>query len=811
MSVRARRSLALIAGLGARDERLRGPGPGRDADPSTGAAVASNSDHDYATVNFSDPWDFSNTEDFPLDEAQSFSTYNIANGVLDANVNAGGGLIMAQSVAGSIPDRRSTSLYPIDAGTYRKVSFQMWADHDASGGFFWYSCNHVIPDCENGFAISVKQGWHTYSFDIPSQTTLPEPTSSRPAWAGLITGIRLVPSGGSAVHIMLDWMRLTPPSGSTTPPSPPVPLPVVDSPSAAGGVDYATVVRRDPWDMSQPSDILAPENMSYSFTGSLLSGVNTGPNIDDAHFTLPLAGPIDGNRFHRLTFSVYYTGSFSLGFGPGGGMVARLIWQTAGAPGVWQNSDDIVVYPGWNDVTVDLATSPSWAITDPNTPVRIGWAGQLITSVRFDPDEDSGARPFLIDNIKIAEDTTGYGGATDIKFHDNGWQSGTTADIYTSPTQGGFGGTRIASNLPVTQGVNTFHWAPNPLPSGNVWVYVLFKHGADQARAYATGPLRMTASPSPLYGVSPFGSLEGMSVSPAGAHARGWAIDPDTTNPIRVDFWIDGRSSIGSLMANTTAHRRPACVLGFRFRARLRLGDPGPPGHPLGVRVRDQHRAREQSAHRVPHGHRQREPHRRARRGGGPRRLHVDPGLDHRSQQHRSDPGPRVRRRQARPACSKRTTPAPTSRARCPGTGPNHGYHTNLTLASGAHTVCTYGINTGPGTNSTLGCRSVVLPSNPLGALDVVRTDSGGIKVRGWAIDPDVTGPITVALYVQGGTASTVTADSARPDIATLFPRYGNKHGYMATLPGSGGKHTVCAYGINRAAGANTLLGCATG
>ena len=101
-------------------------------------------------------------------------------------------------------------------------------------------------------------------------------------------------------------------------------------------------------------------------------------------------------------------------------MVARLIWQTAGAPGVWQDSDDIVVYPGWNDITVDLATNS--ALGDHRSRTRrnrIGWAGQLITAVRFDPHEDSGARRFLVDNIKIAEDSTGYGGTYDIRFHDN--------------------------------------------------------------------------------------------------------------------------------------------------------------------------------------------------------------------------------------------------------------------------------------------------------------------------------------------------------------------------------------------------------
>ena len=59
------------------------------------------------------------------------------------------------------------------------------------------------------------------------------------------------------------------------------------------------------------------------------------------------------------------------------------------------------------------------------------------------------------------------------------------------------------------------------------------------------------------------------------------------------------------------------------------------------------------------------------------------------------------------------------------------------------------------------------------------------------------------AAYYMG--ASTILA------VATLFPAYGQDHGFMATIPGSSGNHTICAYGINQGARANTLLGCATG
>ena len=198
MSVRARRSLATDRRTRTAGERLRGPDPRRvTPTPRAGAAVSTNTDHDYATVNFSDPWDFSNTADFPLDEAQNFSTYDIANGVLDAKINAGGGLIMAQAIAGSIPDRRSTSLLP---DRRRHLPQGLVPDEairpiDDVGRLLLVLVRPHHPGLRERVRRSrCTPGRNTYSFDIPSQGTLPEP-GSKPPWAGVIKGIRLVPSG----------------------------------------------------------------------------------------------------------------------------------------------------------------------------------------------------------------------------------------------------------------------------------------------------------------------------------------------------------------------------------------------------------------------------------------------------------------------------------------------------------------------------------------------------------------------------------------------------------------------------------------
>jgi hypothetical protein len=42
-----------------------------------------------------------------------------------------------------------------------------------------------------------------------------------------------------------------------------------------------------------------------------------------------------------------------------------------------------------------------------------------------------------------------------------------------------------------------------------------------------------------------------------------------------------------------------------------------------------------------------------------------------------------------------------------PSYGPIHGYSETMTAKPGVHSVCLYGINTGPGVSSQLGCRVV--------------------------------------------------------------------------------------------------------
>ena len=145
-----------------------------------------------------------------------------------------------------------------------------------------------------------------------------------------------------------------------------------------------------------------------------------------------------------------------------------------------------------------------------------------------------------------------------------------------------------------------------------------------------------------------------------------------------------------------------------------------------------------------------------------------------------------------------------------PGYGSRHGWTVQLVASPGPHTVCAAAVNVGAGSNTLLSCRSVVvLQGPPFGALDVAAAGIASVNVAGWVIDPDTSDPVQVHVYVDGA-AMALVADGSRPDVAAAFPGYGPSHGYAASFGASPGAHTVCAYGINVGAGANSLLGCRT-
>lgn len=109
-----------------------------------------------------------------------------------------------------------------------------------------------------------------------------------------------------------------------------------------------------------------------------------------------------------------------------------------------------------------------------------------------------------------------------------------------------------------------------------------------------------------------------------------------------------------------------------------------------------------------------------------------------------------------------------------------------------------------PGVENVLAAQPIVVPpsGNPTGYLD----ESGmagfdKVFVRGWVIDPDTTGSVTVHTYVDGTYVGATTANTSRPDVGATYPDYGNNHGYYAEYSVGVGVHQVCTYALNVGSG----------
>ncbi|GAB2685863.1 hypothetical protein GCM10027194_19460 [Thalassiella azotivora] len=153
----------------------------------------------------------------------------------------------------------------------------------------------------------------------------------------------------------------------------------------------------------------------------------------------------------------------------------------------------------------------------------------------------------------------------------------------------------------------------------------------------------------------------------------------------------------------------------------------------------------------------------------------------------------------------------PDVAAAYPGHGDRRGFAGELRLPDGTHQVCAFGINVGAGdANTLLGCRRVSVNRSPLGSFDSASAQSGGVRVTGWAGDPDSAAPTSVHAYVGGRWGGAYPADVLRPDVRRVHPGLGERTGFSAVVPARAGEQ-VCVYAINVGPGStNPLLGCRT-
>lgn len=278
------------------------------------------------------------------------------------------------------------------------------------------------------------------------------------------------------------------------------PAPFVLDPDLAGGEDFATVANGDPWDFATPSDVIAMGGFTdASFGPGGLRGTN---NSNDPFFYLRMAHPLNADRYHRLTVHATYEGAFGLADAPGGGAHARLMWTRADrdqAHVIQGNklieSREMVHYPGQVAFTVDLKTPPDPAfVMETDRVERDGWStGSPITHIRYDVNEDRGARRWRVARIELRADDETSAEAYTIRWRDAAHNANSVVSLFYRPAGGG-PERLIESGIRQQPGENRYVWDTGAVTPGSYLVRVAVDDGVGQGSHTSTGPVAVRSS-----------------------------------------------------------------------------------------------------------------------------------------------------------------------------------------------------------------------------------------------------------------------------------------------------------------------------
>ena len=308
---------------------------------------------------------------------------------------------------------------------------------------------------------------------------------------------------------------------------------------------------------------------------------------------------------------------------------------------------------------------------------------------------------------------------------------------------------------------------------------------------------------------TPIGALDKAVQGPGGILAAGWALDPDTADPIDVALTVDGKGAPGAVANLERAdllNRFPGYGGRHAFSALIpvaagthtvcatalnALESEGAPTAALGCRTL--------LIRSAPVGS--------LSIASIPGSVHVkgiaiDPDTAAASLVQISVDGA------ARPTLIAGATVPPI--AGWTPFGNDHGFETDLVLANGSHTVCVTALNVvgTPGSNTALGCKPVAVAHDAQGAFELLQLVPGTVATKGWAVDPDRAEPSAYRFDIDGVRGTPVATDVIRPDLA--LPGLGQVHGFAPQLAFADGVHKVCATALNTVGtpGVDKALGC---
>ena len=657
---------------------------------------------DYFSQEWDDPMDFSNAQDFDTTPGVMMQNAfaSMSSGLLNVvSARPDSFVYLLKRVGGSWPTSttRDSGLHPLDTNTYSQVQFRMHSVNSGTAAVSFQTCDDNIASCTGIRYFDIFQGWHTYHLDMRAPLSAGNTT-----WSGFVRSVIFTPSVGQNYlgDVTFDWFRIYQPrvAPANTPP-----VPQVIDPDEAGGEDWATTVRGDAWNFNEPSDVMIANNMNLSFSNGELHGASSGNKRDPLLIMNTNGLNIDAATYHKASVKIRYDGPWGLQ-DVGGGMVSRFIWQQAGNP-AYQITNDLVMTTAQREYFVELKTDPPSALLEPeSSPSPVGWGG-AVSLFRFDPHEDHGDRTWHIDEIRLARNDR-VNPRFDIRFQDWAWEPGTTGEVFAdTDLSPGNGITRVGS-VSVGPGENRFSWDGGGVGPGSYWIYVALRDpSGNVAGTYSTGQLDVAGAP----GTDPFGSFDVANGGVGAIEVGGWAIDADVAAPIDVHVYVASSGFSQGFNLGPAGINRPDLLRfgkgadhgfggvltgipeGDHFVCAYGVNVGGGANTLLGCRVvripsNSPSGAIDVLGSSAPGAVRAAgwtiDPN------GGPNEVHLYVGA------LGFNLGPAAGRREDLAFF---------------GSGVDHGFDTTVPVPPGTHQACAYAANVGPGGNTLLGCRTVVV------------------------------------------------------------------------------------------------------
>lgn len=501
---------------------------------------------DYATLNKTNPWDFSDASDVL-----------IQGGIENARFEGGSFKGKTQSS----PAIHLSMGGNFEASRYHKLSVKItrsggngnftlfFAKENGGGGALITSAHHVGND--------------VYNFDL----------SGAQGWSGTIKSLILVPADASGIDFSLDWVSLRSSgyvtslsaeelAASTAKSSQPLvinapPLAQLDEPNDKGGValkswnmnagdfvNYANLTNApDPAHPGESLTTFLPDSrLVDGLRGDFYKGTNRAPSDDPVQYSTfpytPNELNFNADEYRNLCFKMLIDVPFILT--DLDGSMARVVWKEAGSELYESSGAFVAIYDGWSgtkwyEYCDDMKTLESEAMVNGST-----WGGE-ISEFRLDAHEIRFTAPYYYDYIKLRKDDTSVNGKFVIPFTLTDADDSATVSLYYNSSKSTTGGTLIVSGLAKT--LRHYTWDTSSVPDGTYYVYSVASDSLNTVRKLASGRLVVKNSGSanvnaPVLSVL---SPQDGDVVCSALQVKGYALQADRLEDVAsVEVAVDG-------------------------------------------------------------------------------------------------------------------------------------------------------------------------------------------------------------------------------------------------------------------------------